>query len=135
MVATVKEANGSSFEVAFPSDVYLASEDCWCDVEEVCICLRREHNLDVEDLAELLEAAYFSPSDDSDADSYETQKVRFIESARARAISTLLSDEEALKEQIRMVLEREVVWLVPKDVRVEISFSQNATTVRVEKVQ
>ena len=54
------------------TDIYLMSEDCWCDLDDVCMCLRREHNLNVEVLADLLEAAYFSPSDDSDADSYET---------------------------------------------------------------
>lgn len=135
VVATVKQADGSSFEVAFPTDVYLVSEDCWCDLDDVCICLRREHDLNVEVLADLLEAAYFSPSDDSDADSYETQKVQFQESARVRAIATLLSGDEALKEHIRLVLEREVQWLVPEGVRVEISLSPNGTTVRVEKGQ
>lgn len=133
VTAIVKQADGSSFEVAFPTDVYLVSEDCWCNLDEVCICLRREHDLNVEVLADLLEAAYFSPSDDSNADSYETQKVQFRESARVRAISALLSDEEALREQIHLVLEREVQWLVPESVRVEISLSRNATTVRVEK--
>jgi len=135
VTVTVKQVDSSSLEVAFPTDVYLMSEDCWCDLDDVCICLRREHDLNVEVLADLLEAAYFSPSDDSDADSYETQKVQFQESARVRAIATLLSGEEALKEQIRLVLEREVQWFVPKDVRVEISLSRNATTVRVEKGQ
>jgi hypothetical protein len=95
--------------------------------------LTRDHCFDVEALAELLEAAYFEPSEESDADAYETQKMRFQEEARVRALDMLVSSEEALQQQIGTVLEREVQWFVPEGVRVEISLSRDAMTVRLEK--
>jgi hypothetical protein len=133
VVAFVTLPDGSQIEVAFPSDVYCFREEYWYDLDEVLIALTRDHRFDVEALAEFLEAAYFAPSEESEDDSYETQKMRFREEARVRAIDMLVSGEEALKQQIGMVLEREVQWFVPRGVRVEITLTQNAMTVRLEE--
>lgn len=133
VVASLRLADNSSSEIAFPVDVYLFREECWYGVDDVLIALTRDHCFDVEALAELLEAAYFEPSEESDADAYETQKMRFQEEARVRALDMLVSSEEALQQQIGTVLEREVQWFVPEGVRVEISLSRDAMTVRLEK--
>ena len=47
-----------------------------------------------EELARLLRAAYFSPSDDADADSWETQLTRFEETALHMSLKLMCSVEE-----------------------------------------
>jgi len=132
--ACIQNPDGSCQAVCFPSEIYLPGGADWYDIEDVPICLRSQHSFDPEDLAELLEAAYFYPCDDSDSDAYDTQKSYFQERALGRAVEALLSKEEALQVQIEAILERERVdWLVPEGFGVEISLSRKQVRVRVEK--
>lgn len=66
------------------------------------------------DLADLIEAAIFCPSDDADDDSWETQRRDFRFDAFARANTILLGAEAAVVERIRGQLSHEVAWLVPE---------------------
>ncbi|MBD1848337.1 hypothetical protein H6F89_34315 [Cyanobacteria bacterium FACHB-63] len=68
----------------------------------------------------MLEASFFSPSKDSDADSYETQREDFREVAQERAIQALFSEAEALKARIEMVIDRHLRWVVPNNMKIEV---------------
>ncbi|MBE9117236.1 hypothetical protein IQ249_15150 [Lusitaniella coriacea LEGE 07157] len=97
------------------------------------ICVVSGSEVTPEGLAELLEKSYFIRSDALDEDAYQ-QKDYFREEAYARAAELLLSKEEALKQQMEMVLEREQVhWLVPQGWRVDVTVTRSHLTVRVEK--
>jgi hypothetical protein len=50
--------------------------DSWNDPDCARIALTRTTSLGPEDLTDLIIDAVFSPSDDSDADSYDTQETR-----------------------------------------------------------
>ena len=72
-------------------------------------------------LAELLRAGFFSPSDDADSDSWETQRDGFDQEASHIAMRLLASDDEARIASIAEAVRRELFWLVPRDRPVEIS--------------
>ena len=74
-------------------------------------------------LAELLRFAFFSASDDSDADSRETQATRFDEEALHIATRLLCSEDSALEISIAETVRRELFWLVPHNRTVEISIT------------
>ena len=82
-------------------------------------------------LAELLRAAFFSPSDDADSDSYETQSDRFDEEALHLATRLLLSDDEACRQSIADAVRRELIWFCPQDRTVEISVRRPDVTVTI----
>ena len=73
-----------------------------------------------EELARLLRAAFFSPSDDADADSWETQLTRFEEDALHMSLKLLCSVEEARQRTIADAVWREIFWLMPRDRTVTI---------------
>ena len=77
--------------------------------------------LQPHELAALLRAGFFSPSDDADSDCYETQRDRFEEGAMHLATRLLLSDEEAARNSIAEAVRRELVWLCPRDRTVAIT--------------
>ena len=64
--------------------------------------------------------SFFSPSDDADSDSYETQRDRFDESALLLATHLLLNDDEAARNSIAEAVRRELIWLCPRERTVEI---------------
>jgi hypothetical protein len=71
-------------------------------------------------LAKLLEASYFSPSQDFESDSVHTQREDFLEMAYERAVKALLTEEAALQERLTMTAERHLRWIVPSNQRLEI---------------
>ena len=74
-----------------------------------------------EELAEVLQAAFFSPSDDADADSWETQQTRFEEEALHMSLKLLCSEDEARKRSIADAVWRELLWLMPRERTVTIA--------------
>ena len=73
-----------------------------------------------EELARLLRAAFFSPSDDAGADSWETQLTRFEEEALHMSFKLMCSVEEARQRTIADAVWREIFWLMPRDRTVTI---------------
>ncbi|WP_336139754.1 hypothetical protein, partial [Klebsiella pneumoniae] len=67
----------------------LEDADTWGDPDCARIALTRTTALGPDDLTDLIIDAVFSPSDDSDADSYDTQETRFRHDAAVRAHAIL----------------------------------------------
>ena len=72
-------------------------ENCWSDADEARIALIRTASIDPGDLTELIIDAVFSPSDDSDADSYDTQETRFRHDAVVRAHAILEGEDASIR--------------------------------------
>jgi hypothetical protein len=53
------------------------------------------------------------PSDDSDADSYDTQETRFRHDAAVRAHAILEGEDAAILAGIRMAFADRVAWRIP----------------------
>ena len=108
--------------IAIPADVAFIGEDgAW--VEDAYPLVTRDSDLQPPALCQLLQAAYFSASDDPDADSHDTQRRRFREDATHMAIKLLATEDEARKHTIAEAVWREILWVIPRDREVSIKVS------------
>ena len=115
----IVHADGPPEAIAVPADIaFVAEEGTW--VEDAHPLVTRDSDLQPAGLCQLLEAAYFSASDDPDADSHETQRRRFREDATHMAIKLLASEEEARKHTIAEAVWREILWVMPRDREISI---------------
>jgi hypothetical protein len=123
-IALITDASKKTQEVRLACEVLFLEDydNHWYEVEEIPIVLNHSAQLNVEELATLLENSYFSPSTDSDSDSVYTQRENFCEAAYERAAKALLTEEAALQERMKMAAERHLRWIVPLNQKLEIRF-------------
>ena len=105
--------------IVVPADLAFAGE-AWSSLHDALPLVTADSDIAPEELARLLRAAYFSPSDDAEADSWETQLTRFEEDALHMSLKLLCSVEEARKRTIADAVWREIFWLMPRDRTVTI---------------
>lgn len=117
-------------DLVLPADLAFAGEP-WSWVSDAMPLVTTESPLEPHQLADLIQAAFFSPSDDSEADSYVTQLDRFRESALHFSTRLLLSDEEACRTTIAEAVRRELIWLAPADRTVQITIRRPDVTVTI----
>ena len=124
----VRPVSGPPQTLDLPADLVFAGEArSWID--EAMPLVTEDTALQPHQLAELLMAGFFSPSDDADSDSWETQRNRFEHDALHLATRLLLSDDEACKTSIAEAVRRELVWLAPHDRAVDIRIRRPDVTV------
>ena len=123
MKLAVKPANGRNRTLHLPADIAFAGE-AWSWVGEALPLVTADSPLEPHRLAELLRLGFFSSSDDADADSHETQAVRFDEEALHIATMLLCNEDSALVLSIAESVRRELLWLVPHGRKVEISITR-----------
>ena len=92
----------------------------WSSLHDALPLVTADSDIAPEELARLLRAAFFSPSDDADADSWETQLTRFEEDALHMSLRLMCSVEEARQRTIADAVWREIFWLMPRDRTVTI---------------
>ncbi|MBO9579503.1 MAG: ATP-binding protein [Sphingobium sp.] len=128
------EPEASEDVMWLPADIVIIPSDCWCGLEDVAILLSTDCAISPADLACLLVDACFISSDDSDADSHETQETAFEMQARFTANLLLLGEDTAVIERVREAIREHVSWLIPDDrmivmravnYKVEASFADN----------
>ena len=105
--------------IAVPADLAFAGE-AWSSLHDALPLVTADSGIAPEELARLLRAAYFSPSDDAEADSWETQLTRFEEEALHMSLKLMCSVEEARQRTIADAVWREIFWLMPRDRTVTI---------------
>ena len=125
---SVRPASGPARTLDVPADLVFAGE-AWSWIEEAMPLVTADSALKPHQLADILAAGFFSPSDDADSDSWETQRERFEEAALHLATRLLLSDDEACKTSIAEAVRRELVWLAPRDRTVNIRIRRPDVTV------
>ncbi|MDE0648927.1 MAG: ATP-binding protein, partial [Gammaproteobacteria bacterium] len=111
-----------------PTDLAFAGE-AWTWVEDARPLVTADSALDPHELAGLLYDAYFSPSDDADADSWERQRIEFEREALHLATRLLVSDDEARRRSIADAVERELFWLIPRERGADIAVRNGRVTV------
>ncbi len=124
----VRPASGPARTLDVPADLVFAGE-AWSWIEEAMPLVTADSALQPHQLADFLAAGFFSPSDDADSDSWETQRERFDEAALHLATRLLLSDDEACKTSIAEAVRRELVWLAPRDRTIDIRIRRPDVTV------
>ncbi|NJR80712.1 ATP-binding protein [Sphingomonas sp. 36D10-4-7] len=128
--ATMSHA-GASIEVACDADVAFAPDPWSCNsVEETSIFVRRDSGQTALGVADVFERAVFSSSDDSAADSYDTQQERFQADAAERIIGLLEGDDAALENRIRDKLSG-YYFLVPEDRTVTVIVNRDRVEVTI----
>ena len=105
--------------IAVPADLAFAGE-AWSSLHDALPLVTADSDIAPEELAQLLRAAFFSPSDAADADSWETQLTRFEETALHMSLKLMCSVEEARQRTIADAVWREIFWLMPRDRTVTI---------------
>ena len=125
---TVSQAAGPHRTHALPADVAFAGE-AWSGLDDALPLVTEDSALQPHELAALLRAGFFSPSDDIEADSWETQRDRFDEDALHLATRILLSDDEACRQSLAEAVRRELMWFVPDDRAVDIRIRRPDVTV------
>ena len=124
----VRAAEGPADALVLPADVAFAGE-AWSHVDDALPLVTADSTLQPHQLAALLRNGFFSPSDEFDADSYETQSDRFDEEALHLATRLLLSDDDACRQSLAQAVRRELMWLVPGDRAVDIRIRRPDVTV------
>jgi len=81
-------------------------------------------------LVELFEAVAFCPSEDSDADSWDTQHERFLREARKAATEILLGADAAIAGEFRDLVLRHR-WLLPKGRSLTIKLADDVVDVSI----
>ena len=128
MHLNIVHAEGPPGSMTIPADLAFVGEG-WSWIADAQPLVTKDSDLDPIELKQLLCAAYFSPSDDASADSYETQRTRFDEDAILITLTLLASEEEAKKHTIAEAVWREILWVVPRDREVSITVSQGKVSV------
>ena len=125
---TVRPSASHCRTIGIPADMAFAGE-AWSHIDDALPLVTRDSALQPHELAALLRAGFFSPSDDVEADSWETQKDRFDEDALHLATRLLLSDDEACRQSLAEAVRRELMWFVPGDRAVDIRIRRPDVTV------
>ena len=96
----------------------------WNDYEEYrednVPLVTKDSAINAYKLEDLLFQSYFSPSEDYDSDSYETQKDHHEAAYEKTAVATLSSEDDAVRAAILSAVERHVYYEVPKGMEVVI---------------
>lgn len=110
--------------------VFDTDQDCWYESIDHLRIIWTGDTLTPEDAVELLEKVAFSPSDDNDADSWDTQHEYFTRQARRLATETLLGEDAAICGEFRDLIFRNR-WLLPEGRGLTISISGNRVEVQL----
>ena len=124
----VRTTDGPADALFLPADVAFAGE-AWSHVDDALPLVTADSALQPHELAALLRNGFFSPSDEIDADSYETQSDRFDEEALHLATRLLLSDDDACRSSIAEAVRRELMWLAPPGRAIDIRIRRPDVTV------
>ena len=98
------------------------------------VILTKDSKIKVEELVEILTMCFFSPCDDSDSDSYDTQAEYFNGEVWALARGLLFSQEEAVQARIQETVENIISWLVPEGQKAVINVQRGFVTVELKSV-
>ena len=105
----IEHPNGTYESFDLPADVVFAAEP-YAHPGEITPLVTTDSDITPPQLTGLLNTAFFTPSDDCDADSWSTQEERFNDEALALALTTLVSKAEAHRQTLIDAVHREITW-------------------------
>ena len=124
----IRPPEGPGHILDLSTDLAFAGE-AWSWVHDALPLVTEDSRIEPWDLAQLLRAGFFSPSDDSQADSWERQRDLFDQEALHLATKLLVSDDDARVTSIADAVTRELCWLIPHERGAEISVRDRKVTV------
>ena len=115
--------------LSVPADLAFFADE-YCELEDTAPIVTAASAIQPHVLAHIMADAFFYPSDDCEADSYETQKTRFDDDAMHLALRLLSSEDDAKKHTIAETMHREVLWAVPRDREVRITVNDRKVDIQ-----
>ena len=107
------DGDGAVEHVCIPADVAFGDDEVsWPD--DVGVLVTDKSDITPDELADLMYDAYFYPSDDGEADSYETQQDDYRQAAQSKALELLASAEEATLSNVRTAVHRWILQHLPR---------------------
>ena len=131
VMVMVLEVSGPQGDIRLPVDIALwDSEENTSWPSEAVIVVTKDCSATPNELAEMLLHGYFSPSDDSESDSYETQRDRFEEDALQAAERLVSTRKEALKSVAERIAIQALAYEVGRgeSVTVKVARDQDGGT-------
>ena len=130
-----EDENGDPVGIALPTDLaFNNNEHDYMD--EIQPMVTRDSGINIEDLTEIMLDSLFFPSDDSGADSLETQEDDHETAFRNIATELLLSREEAVRESIEHAVARYVRHHIPRHTNVTINMMpEQQTRITIEPAE
>lgn len=113
------EGDNAPADLVLDTDVLILGPD-YATLDDVDIRVVSKTNLTPHDLVDHLERALFCPSDDGEAGSYDQQREWFRDEAEDFAVTLLQSAEDADRNHIVRVIERELLWRLPENREITI---------------
>ena len=128
------DGEGAIDHVRIPADVAFGDADVgW--VEDVSVLVTKNSNITPNELADLMNDAFFSPSDDIESDSYETQEENYLQASEAMALELLVSPREAMLSNLRTAIQRWCMPHLPRETTAIIRISTDRTIdISIERI-
>lgn len=130
---TVVLASAEHPPIELRTDVAIFDE-IYYDADEISLAVTTSTTISAEDLASLLYEATFCPSDDSEADSWDSQSSRYAHDCQVRAVDLLNGHDAAIAADIQLAFTDKIAWRVPKGKSVTISCANYKTTVVITDI-
>ena len=134
MFYVLMRVDGTTERCEVPADIAFYMDGYWDNLDGLAVAWRRTSSLQPEALVDMMHAVCFSPSDDNDADSWDTQHTYFLREARRTARSILLGGEAAIIGDIEDLIARNR-WRLPNNREVTIAINAETVTVALGDLQ
>ncbi len=116
--------------LTYQTDVLLGdSEHFTDDPDDIFVAVTSASTITADALAHMIFEAGFTPYEDHDADSYDTQESRYQHDATVRATQILAGDDAAAITDIAMTFHDRIAWRVPANKNVTIIYRNNSLSV------
>ena len=126
MVLEVTSPNGDS-EIRTPVNMaFWESEESVSWPPDVPVVITKGSTVTAPEIADFLQHAYFSPSDDCESDSYDTQLQRFEEDALAEGHRLISNPADALASVVERMAERTIAYEVGAGQSVTLTVARDA---------
>ncbi|MEO0566518.1 MAG: hypothetical protein AAF066_02220 [Pseudomonadota bacterium] len=123
-ILTFSGPEGDTTVETLPADCLIYGEGY--APEDLCIFIDGStgfsQQLEPDDLSQLIYNSWYSPSDDAEAESYQTQSINYEIASDAKAVGVLKGADAALTAFIQGHAYHHLAWTCPRNRRVRIDF-------------
>lgn len=128
---SITSPQGETAELSLPTDLYVHdSEDPFLDQAEFLVT--QDARLSPGELAEILHDVYFSPADEHESDTYETQETHHRKETLRAAHQSLYTQEEALRQNLMEAAHNHLRNQLPAGTTAVITLNRENPGIKVE---
>ena len=121
------DSQGEKTDIQLPTDLAFKQEED-LDMEDLSPLVTQDSDISAQELVEIMKLAFFTPSDDKDADSYDTQEDYHKTAYSMTAISLLESQDQAIINSVIAAVHRYIRYQIPDGSTATICVSRQEPT-------